>query len=601
MKKLILMLLLVLGTFITIPVALSATPTFNDPGFATTWNRVDKPVADLPNPSRGYTWGPQAPGAESITSEPYNNSTRKVQYFDKARMEINDPGGNPANLYYVTTGLLVKEMVSGLRQDGDTLFTPVGASSMQVAGDSNANGANPLAPTYASFRSVATIINGENTQPKAGGSLIKNNLAKSGKVDQIRPPEQRFLAGYDDVTQHNIADVFVEFSNQRGLVWDGSNYVTDSVLFGNPLYVLGHPITEPYWVRAVVAGVEQDVLVQLFERRVLTYTPANPACFRVEMGNVGQHYYWWRYRQSRPVLIANNVTAPIATSNYLFWKNEKQDIYGYDLTKKAQFLVKENVPGVAPLASDGTTLAWMEDYPPNRIQGYDLKTRRTFTIVTTNTQLTLNYTVLSDGVLYYNDLTSNHLGFFAHTIATGQEKQVLNKVIANPVVANGILLWYEEKFLGKFIPIERSLHLLKLDGSQGDTVVVTADAQFTNYGVAGDKVVWSFYPPVIDNRVYLYSIRDRTSKPISTGRSSHPVINSNWITWTDESDTAPGGKNSIEGYNLASGAITTLVSSNSFDGNSLLQPWGFAGQNTLVFLTSNNSGNQLYTLTLDAK
>jgi Tol biopolymer transport system component len=41
--------------------------------------------------------------------------------------------------------------------------------------------------------------------------------------------------------------------------------------------------------------VEKDVLVQLFERRVLTYTPSNPAGFQVEMGNVGQHYYRWRY------------------------------------------------------------------------------------------------------------------------------------------------------------------------------------------------------------------------------------------------------------------------------------------------------------------
>jgi hypothetical protein len=45
----------------------------------------------------------------------------------------------------------------------------------------------------------------------------------------------------------------------------------------------------------MVGGVELDVLVQLFERRVLTYTPTNPAGFKVEMGNVGQHYYRWRY------------------------------------------------------------------------------------------------------------------------------------------------------------------------------------------------------------------------------------------------------------------------------------------------------------------
>jgi hypothetical protein len=39
------------------------------------------------------------------------------------------------------------------------------------------------------------------------------------------------------------------------------------------------------------------VLVQVFERRVLTYTPSNPDGWKVEAGNVGQHYYTWRYQQ----------------------------------------------------------------------------------------------------------------------------------------------------------------------------------------------------------------------------------------------------------------------------------------------------------------
>ena len=42
-------------------------------------------------------------------------------------------------------------------------------------------------------------------------------------------------------------------------------------------------------------GVERDVLVQIYERRVLTYTPANPPEWQVEMGNVGRHYYLWRH------------------------------------------------------------------------------------------------------------------------------------------------------------------------------------------------------------------------------------------------------------------------------------------------------------------
>ena len=41
------------------------------------------------------------------------------------------------------------------------------------------------------------------------------------------------------------------------------------------------------------------MLIQVFERRVLTYTPDNSDGWKVEAGNVGQHYYLCRY--GRPV------------------------------------------------------------------------------------------------------------------------------------------------------------------------------------------------------------------------------------------------------------------------------------------------------------
>jgi hypothetical protein len=61
----------------------------------------------------------------------------------------------------------------------------------------------------------------------------------------------------------------------------------------DPLYIFGLPMTPAVWVRAQVGGVSRPVLFQVFERRVLTYNPANPPAFRVEMGNVGAHYYDW--------------------------------------------------------------------------------------------------------------------------------------------------------------------------------------------------------------------------------------------------------------------------------------------------------------------
>jgi hypothetical protein len=81
-------------------------------------------------------------------------------------------------------------------------------------------------------------------------------------------------------------------------VYDNGAYRAGRVL--DWVAVVGYPISEAYWVRVRVGGVERDVLVQLFERRVLTYTPDEQPMWRVQMGNVGQHYYIWRYGSSLP-------------------------------------------------------------------------------------------------------------------------------------------------------------------------------------------------------------------------------------------------------------------------------------------------------------
>ena len=52
---------------------------------------------------------------------------------------------------------------------------------------------------------------------------------------------------------------------------------------------------EPVWISIQVNGENRSVLFQAFERRTLTYSPGNPPAWQVEMGNVGLHYYTWRY------------------------------------------------------------------------------------------------------------------------------------------------------------------------------------------------------------------------------------------------------------------------------------------------------------------
>lgn len=257
---------------------------FADPAFRDLWARADLPVAG--GAGRSWTWG-ALPGERRY--ERYDQApggARLVQYFDKARMEIGDPAGNRRSPWFVTTGLLVVEMISGRVQVGATTFAPRAPAAIPVAGDL---AANPGAPTYAMLAPLA----GAGREPPRLGQPVSATFgpAGSGADPDLARPETA-IARYDEVTGRNVPLVFERFMEQQRAWLD-------------PLFVFGRPVTEPFWTRARVGGREMPVLVQAFERRVLTYTPANPEPWQVEMGNVGQHYLRWRHghelRYARPV------------------------------------------------------------------------------------------------------------------------------------------------------------------------------------------------------------------------------------------------------------------------------------------------------------
>ena len=87
-----------------------------------TWMRADQPVASG-RVSRTWLWGPQTSAVQ--TTESYADAPgtqRNVIYYDKARMEVTDPQGDPNSIWHVTNGLLVVELMSGRLQSGDAQF-----------------------------------------------------------------------------------------------------------------------------------------------------------------------------------------------------------------------------------------------------------------------------------------------------------------------------------------------------------------------------------------------------------------------------------------------------------------------------------------------
>ncbi len=267
---------------------------FADPAFESVWQRTDKPIAEG-RATRSWMWGP-GPFSGSLY-EPYVESpggTRLVQYSDKSRMEINNPGGDRSSPWFVTNGLLVREMVEGRVQVGDYAFDTRRPAGEAVAGDPAP--VNSDCPTYASFTGLIW-----GPVPSRVGQPVSATLAKDGTVGEdpgkVGYPRTE-IAYYESATGHNVPRALWDFMNQRGLIYVDGRYRTGVVV--DWVFAMGYPISEPYWVRCRVAGQHRDVLVQLFERRVLTYTPENPVAWQVEMGNVGLHYFGWRYGTTPP-------------------------------------------------------------------------------------------------------------------------------------------------------------------------------------------------------------------------------------------------------------------------------------------------------------
>lgn len=268
----------------------------NTGAFEQVWQRPDMPVAQGVA-KRSWLWGPVAIDnrTEALLESP--GGKRQVRYYDKSRMEINDPNGDPRSPWFVTNGLLVVEMISGHMQVGFNTFEPREPSQVPVAGDVVTAGARNLTPTYAALARVATIDPNQNRSQPRIGQEVRESLTADGTVrpgplegDVGRIPK---LQQYESVTGHNIPDVFWDFMNQRGTVYENGQY-REGQLF-NSLYAMGYPLTEPYWITIEIQGKRFTVMMQAFQRRILTYNPSNELAWRVEMGNVGLQYHTWRY------------------------------------------------------------------------------------------------------------------------------------------------------------------------------------------------------------------------------------------------------------------------------------------------------------------
>lgn len=244
-----------------------AATDFAAPVFRFQWESVER---NAPN-----FWGPLANASPGM-QEPYAEAaggTRLVQYFDKARMELAGPNT-------VTNGLLTVELKTGKIQVGDNAFEQHLPATIGVAGDPGQAG-----PTYADLAKLPEHA------PQVAGAVLTTTFSDGAFPQSSVVPTDPQLALVQYATDPGgrfgqyIPKAFWDYLNGLPLPWQS---------------VMGFPISPAFGAQLAVGGTMRPVFIQAFERRVLTYTPGNPAGFAVEFGNIGQHYAQWRYNKASP-------------------------------------------------------------------------------------------------------------------------------------------------------------------------------------------------------------------------------------------------------------------------------------------------------------
>ena len=299
------------------PVAAAAG--FANPAFQQQWQQGEALALNF--------WGPLGT-AHDGQQEPYadvQGGQRLVQFFDKGRMELTNGA--------VTNGLLAEEMVTGRVQVGNATFVDRPPPAIPIAGDPDTPG-----PTYAALASKAKGL--FDAAPAQTGNVAQAVVSAGGdlSVGAASAANAATFTAYDAPTKHNVPRAFADYRGRAGLA------------------TIGYAIAEPFSATVKVAGVPRQVLVQVFERRVLTYTATNPAQFQVEMGNAGQHYYQWRYGAgAAPAAPAVTAPAPISTvTPSLNWSGYEVDTKGITAVHAAW-----TVPTVGTQPSTGYSATWV--------------------------------------------------------------------------------------------------------------------------------------------------------------------------------------------------------------------------------------------------
>ncbi|HEX6608513.1 MAG TPA: hypothetical protein VF276_16550, partial [Chloroflexia bacterium] len=175
-------------------------------------------------------------------------------------------------------------------------------------------------------------------------------------------------------------------------------------------------------------------------------------------------------------------------------------------------------------------------------------------------------------------------GLYVRNLNTGQD-QLISVTGRNPVAADGVLLWSEERQQsGRFAVAEWTLHLRKQSDPQRDSIIARDFGEFHGYHVSGDNVIWAASTPGND-KAHLYNISSGANQVVSAHAVVNPLISGNTVAWT-EAPTGEIGKPptwSIVIYNIATGAQSSIIAASATP----VQAWALMEPPRLIYSLGN--------------
>jgi len=274
------------------PLTTQGASQFANPAFQTQWQSLERVIPNFYGPlSTAYD-----PMSEQYVEGQYNGQSgmRLVQYFDKARLEQITPSRR------ITSGLLTVELKTGNLQLGDNTFAQNAPAYIGIAGDPGGGG-----PTYADLAQLP------ERESQGGGSVnlkwdpSTNTYANIAPLSDPQTTFAEYLSDPNGRYGQNVPRAFSDYLKR---------------IPGGYLLPMGYPIGPAFVANVRLKGMDNvPIVIQPFQRRVLTYTASNRETTRVEFGNIGRHYYQWRrgLNGGNPtgIVPGNTLTPPVFITN----------------------------------------------------------------------------------------------------------------------------------------------------------------------------------------------------------------------------------------------------------------------------------------------